>query len=96
MLMNLNSKVESQRSVLMKIAAVVSCGLLFIVLVAALKRSFEIPVDKPFDNSIGLVKNLGRVLFSDFLLPFETSSVLFLSAMIGAVMLGKKDLKTEV
>jgi NADH-quinone oxidoreductase subunit J len=37
-----------------------------------------------------LVGNLGKVLFSDFLVPFELSSVLFLSAMVGAVLLGKK------
>jgi NADH-quinone oxidoreductase subunit J len=32
-------------------------------------------------------------LFNDFLLPFELSAVLFLAAMVGAVMLGKKDIK---
>jgi NADH-quinone oxidoreductase subunit J len=95
MLMNLNTKTESRRPVILKLAAVISGGLLFLVLVAALKGSFEIPVDKPFDNSIGLVKNLGRVLFRDFMLPFEASSVLFLSAMVGAVMLGKKDIKPD-
>jgi NADH-quinone oxidoreductase subunit J len=30
-------------------------------------------------------------LFHEFLLPFEISSVLFISAMIGAVMFGKRD-----
>jgi NADH-quinone oxidoreductase subunit J len=43
------------------------------------------------DGNIGLIKNLGKVLFSDFVLPFEISSVLFLSAMVGAVVIGKKD-----
>jgi NADH-quinone oxidoreductase subunit J len=43
---------------------------------------------------LGLVKNLGKVLFSDFLLPFEISSVLLLSAMVGAVLLAKKEPKT--
>jgi len=40
---------------------------------------------------IGLVKNLGKVLFKDFLLPFEVSSILLLAAMVGAVLLAKKD-----
>jgi NADH-quinone oxidoreductase subunit J len=31
------------------------------------------------------------VLFNDYVLPFEISSVLFLSAMVGAVVIGKKD-----
>jgi NADH-quinone oxidoreductase subunit J len=34
---------------------------------------------------------VGLKLFNDYLLPFEISSVLFLSAMIGAVVLAKKD-----
>jgi NADH-quinone oxidoreductase subunit J len=40
---------------------------------------------------IGLIANLGKVLFKDYVLPFEISSVLFLSSMIGAVVIGKKE-----
>ena len=39
----------------------------------------------------GLIKVLGMNLFKNYILPFEISSVLFLSAMIGAVVIGKKD-----
>jgi NADH-quinone oxidoreductase subunit J len=42
-------------------------------------------------GDIGLIQNLGKVLFKDYVLPFEISSVLFLSAMVGAVVIGKKD-----
>jgi NADH-quinone oxidoreductase subunit J len=42
-------------------------------------------------GDIGLIKNLGRVLFSDYVVPFEITSVLFLSAMVGAIVMGKKD-----
>jgi NADH-quinone oxidoreductase subunit J len=31
------------------------------------------------------------VLFSEYVVPFEISSVLFLSAMVGAVVIGKKE-----
>jgi NADH-quinone oxidoreductase subunit J len=48
-------------------------------------------VPEGFDPGIGLVKRIGMSLFQDFLLPFELSSVLFLSAMAGAMMLAKKD-----
>ena len=41
-------------------------------------------------GEIGLIKNLGKALFNDFVVPFEISSVLFLSAMVGAVVIGKK------
>jgi NADH-quinone oxidoreductase subunit J len=40
-----------------------------------------------------LAKPLGQVLFNEFLLPFEISSILLLTAMIGAVLLAKKDPK---
>jgi NADH-quinone oxidoreductase subunit J len=39
----------------------------------------------------GLIKSLGMVLFKNYVLPFEISSVLFLSAMIGAVVIGKRE-----
>ena len=42
------------------------------------------------DGNIGLIHNLGMVLFKEYVLPFEISSVLFLSAMVGAVVIGKK------
>jgi NADH-quinone oxidoreductase subunit J len=36
---------------------------------------------------------LGKLLFTNYLLPFEILSVLLLVAMIGAILLSKKDLK---
>ncbi len=42
-------------------------------------------------GDIGLIKNLGSVLFTEYVVPFEIASILFLSAMIGAVVIGKKD-----
>ena len=42
-------------------------------------------------TGVGLIKNLGMTLFNQYVVPFEISSVLFLSAMIGAVVIGKKE-----
>lgn len=36
---------------------------------------------------------LGRKLFTDYVLPFEILSLLLLVAMVGAILLSKKDLK---
>jgi len=59
----------------------------------AIFRSYDLKmVADPSLNQIGLVKNLGKVLFEEYYLPFELSSILFLAAMVGAVMLGKKDI----
>jgi NADH-quinone oxidoreductase subunit J len=41
----------------------------------------------------GGTASLGRLLFTQYLLPFEIVSVLLLVAIIGAVLLSKKDLK---
>ena len=41
-------------------------------------------------GDIGLINNLGKVLFTDYVVPFEISSILFLSAMVGTIVIGKK------
>lgn len=91
MLLNLNAETEPHKTNLVKFAAVISAGLLLVVLVGSLKGLEARPEGVVVDNNIGLVKNLGRELFTKFMVPFEISSVLFISAMVGAVMLGKKE-----
>ncbi len=94
MLLNLNKGSEPQKPFLIKVAGSVAAGLLLLTLLGALKGVGEMSnVNNLNGGSIGSVETLGKVLFTNFLLPFEISSVLFLSAMIGAVMLGKKNLK---
>jgi NADH-quinone oxidoreductase subunit J len=95
MLLNLNSETEPHKPMWLKFAAVISAGLLMLVLVASLKGSVPATADtlNNLNPDVGLVKNLGRVLFTEFLLPFEISSILFLSAMVGAIMLGKKQVQ---
>lgn len=41
-------------------------------------------------QSLGHTELIGRALFTDFLLPFEITSILLLVAMVGAVVLAKK------
>jgi NADH-quinone oxidoreductase subunit J len=43
----------------------------------------------------GSARHLGRVLFSDFLVPFEVTSVLILIAIIGVVVLAKRQPKNK-
>ena len=90
MLLNLNVAAEQHKSKMVKITAVLTGGLLMLVLTAALRQMDLTLLHDPTTTQIGLVKNLGKVLFRDFLLPFEVTTILFLSAMVGAVMLGKK------
>jgi NADH-quinone oxidoreductase subunit J len=41
----------------------------------------------------GATAPLGKLLFTKFLLPFEILSVLLLAAMVGAILLSKRDLR---
>lgn len=93
MLLNLNKETEPHKSIWLKASATVASGLLLLVLVGSMKSAETLKTPTAFDSSIGLIHNLGKTLFSDFLLPFEVSSILLLSAMVGAVMLGKKSIK---
>jgi NADH-quinone oxidoreductase subunit J len=42
-------------------------------------------------ESVGHTELIGRTMFTEFLLPFEIASILLLVAIIGAVVLAKKE-----
>ena len=83
MLMNMNTESEPQKSQWMKMAAAISGGALMLVMIAALKDNVGAVSKTSGEGSIGLIKNLGNVLFTEYVVPFEISSILFLSAMVG-------------
>ncbi|WP_162056092.1 NADH-quinone oxidoreductase subunit J family protein [Pontibacter pamirensis] len=90
--MGKESEKEVKTSTLSKIAGTIAGGLLFVVMIAALKDTEIAGYNaETYDSQIGMVESLGVVLFTEYLLPFELASVLFLVAMVGAVMLGKKE-----
>ena len=92
MLMNLNADTEPQKNKWLKIAGVIGGGALLLVLVAALKEAdIKNQLAQTGTGDIGLIHNLGIALFNDYVVPFEVSSILFLSAMVGAVVIGKKE-----
>ncbi len=88
---NLNVDVEPAKNIYIKFAGVISGMCLMIIIIAALARSYDTKVVMTRGTDIGLIKNLGTALFKNYLIPFEVSSVLFLSALVGAVVLSKKD-----
>ncbi len=90
MLLNLNEETEPHKSNIIKVTATICGGLLLVILIGSL-RGTESLIQGNGSDSIGLVKNLGKVMFSEFLLPFEVTSILLLAAMVGAVMLGKQE-----
>lgn len=93
MMLNLNKGDESRKKNVMKLAGVFSGGLLLIGMLGAF-RGIEQNLVAPegIDHSVGLTKNLGRLLFNEYILPFELASILILAGIVGAVLIGKKDL----
>ena len=92
MLMDLKKETEPPKNRWLKLAGAVAGGSLLLVLIAALKKAdIANQIAETRTGDIGLIENLGKALFNDYVVPFEISSILFLSAMVGAVMIGKKE-----
>jgi len=91
MMLNLNQESEPHKSTVLKVVATICAGLLIVVLIGSLKGTELMMAQNPTDASTGLVKNLGKVMFNEFLLPFEITSILLLAAMVGAIMVGKSE-----
>jgi len=93
MLMNLGKETEPRKNIWMKIAGAIAAGSLLMILVSLIGQATEMSHRNMMmkEGEIGLIKNLGKVLFTQYVVPFEITSILFLSAMVGAVVIGKKD-----
>ena len=91
MLLNVKKEEPSQiASPRLKAWALVLCVLLVIQAGTVLLRAKAWPAFVPFDAS---TRSMARELFSwHFLYVFEATSVLILAAMVGAVVLAKKEL----
>ncbi len=90
MLMNLNSEAEPVKNYRLHIIGIVSGGSLLLIVLAALLQNNRAQLVQMKIGDQGLIQNLGKVLFTNYVLPFEIASVLFLSAMVGAVVLSKR------
>ena len=77
------------------LSTAVVCGGIFALLsTMVLITPWEIDTTGPFVTDTLVA--LGKHFFSDFLLPFELASVLLLMAMIGAIILARRDLIPEL
>jgi len=92
MLMDLKKETEPQKNRWIKLAGAVAGGCLLLIFVAALRKTDLVNnIAETRTGDIGLIENLGKILFNEYVVPFEISSILFLSAMVGAVVIGKKE-----
>ncbi|SHF98298.1 NADH-quinone oxidoreductase subunit J family protein [Dysgonomonas macrotermitis] len=94
MLMNLNEQHEPVKKVASRIAATVSACLMVVLLLGAfLKATPTIEAYKAAEIDFQSVKVIGDVILNEYLVPFEFTSVLLIAAMIGAVLVSKRENK---
>ena len=76
-------------------------GVLILELFLLMRRSLTLPASgleagaaggEKLPEGFGTVAALGERLFTDFLLPFEIASILLLIAIVGAVVLAKREI----
>jgi NADH-quinone oxidoreductase subunit J len=92
MLLDLKSEERRKIKAFGIIGGIVSVGALigiFIKSLAATRPGLALPAPE----QVGDTASLGTALFTEYLLPFEIVSVLLLVAVVGVVLLSRKDLK---
>ncbi|TAE27901.1 MAG: NADH-quinone oxidoreductase subunit J [Candidatus Kapaibacterium sp.] len=96
MLLNLGEEEKlAQKLNVRNIVGIVMAGLLGVQIIAFLiMQRGELTQLSPNAEVIGSVNELGRVLFTDYLFPFEAVSLLLLAAVVGSVVLAKRNLES--
>ena len=75
-----------------KIGGIVLAGFTALILIYAFTRA-ALPPAREAAPGLGNTESIARSLFTDYLLPFEVTSVLLLVDIVGAVVLAKSKLK---
>lgn len=92
MLMNLNKEDEVHKPRVTRLGAVVVFCLTCLVLIAIFINSKPIVGEYvTTGEDYQSIKVLGKVLLNEYMVPFEYASILLLVAMIGTVLLSKKE-----
>ena len=69
-------------------------GSLFFIEFIIATKAFLAQASQPASSMRGTIEVIGKILFTDYLLPFELTSLLLLIAIFGIVSLAKGALKT--
>ncbi|HEX8269913.1 MAG TPA: NADH-quinone oxidoreductase subunit J [Flavobacterium sp.] len=91
MLMNLNKEDEVHKPRIQRWAAVLFFILMCAILIAIFVNSKPVVTYTYTGEDYQSIKVLGKVLLNEYMVPFEFASVLLLTAMIGTVLLSKKE-----
>jgi NADH-quinone oxidoreductase subunit J len=89
MMINLKKGIAPEKKKWTTYFAVVIAAALLVELLMAVKGLLK-PVDSSSLAKMGSPTDLGRLLFTKYLYPFEITSILIIAAMVGAIVLVKK------
>jgi NADH-quinone oxidoreductase subunit J len=91
MLLNVRTESGKRSSHALVISSIIGFFVLFETCYFLFRSTVtERPLDRALINRLGHTEMIGRALYSDFLLPFEITSLLLLVAIVGAIILAKK------
>jgi NADH-quinone oxidoreductase subunit J len=93
MMLDLRKNMPDSKTNLTKLAGAILGGTLLVIFIGTMRKaSFnQATILENYTSQTGMVESLGKILYRDYILPFELVSVLFFVAMVGAVMLGKRE-----
>jgi NADH-quinone oxidoreductase subunit J len=97
LLLNLKEEISIKRFVGSWPAGLFVAALLFVSVVTALGSYIQGPIGKYSIEAVRSethTKALGRLLYNEYLFPFEIASLILLVAVIGAIVLAKRKLRS--
>ncbi len=88
MMLNINtSQIREGFVKFMPFAIVVSLIMIAELVLVVISKEFKFERDESFVSDIGNTQALGEILYTDYLLPFETAAVILLVAIVAAIVL---------
>lgn len=88
MMLNINtSQIREGFVKFMPFAIVVSLIMIAELVLVVISKEFKFEREESFVSEIGNTQALGEILYTDYLLPFETAAVILLVAIVAAIVL---------
>jgi NADH-quinone oxidoreductase subunit J len=95
MLLNIRVDANKKSSHQLALGSVIGIATLLLAILFLGRGKVSSPVGtitSDMINQVGHTELIGKIMFTDFLLPFEVTSILLLVAIVGAVILAKRKL----
>ncbi len=95
MLLNVDQKEgqTAKNAVLLQFVAIMVVGITLVTAVSLFKDDSVLSAFGEVTDQFGTTKAVGTLLFTNYLLPFEITSILLLAAIVGAVILAKRRIR---